>query len=96
MDLLWCNHGRLATGGYFLYSSISGYDAYPTATDNAETLRKQVQVADIIYPIGFAVAGAALIPTIIYHAKIRKLKKEWGLVAVPTDKGAVIGFTHNF
>lgn len=86
----------LGTGGYFLYSSISGYEAYPTATENAESLRKQVQMADIIYPIGFAVAGAALIPTIIYHAKIRKLKKEWGLVALPTDKGAVVGFTHNF
>ena len=86
----------LGTGGYFLYSSMSGYQAYPGATDNAEALRKQVQLADIIYPIGFAVAGAALIPTLIYHAKIRKLKKEWGLVMVPMDNGAILGFTHNF
>ena len=86
----------LGTGGYFLYSSISGYQAYTTATENTESLRKQVQMADIVYPIGFAVAGSALIPTIIYRTKIRKLKKEWGLVALPTDKGAVVCYTHNF
>jgi len=86
----------LGTGGYFLYSSISGYEAYGSATVEAESLRKQVQTADVIYPIAFAVAGAALIPTIIFHSKIRKKKREWGLAAVPTEGGGVIGLTHNF
>ena len=83
-------------GGYFYYSSYTGYAAYPDATDKAEKLRKQVVLGDIMYPAMFGLAVAALVPTISYSVKIHRLKKEWGLVAVPSPYGANLGFAYKF
>jgi hypothetical protein len=83
-------------GGYFYYSSVTAYAAYPEATDKAEKLRKQVILGDIMYPTMIGVAVAALIPTISYSVKIRRLKKEWGLVAAPSSNGANLGIAYKF
>jgi hypothetical protein len=83
-------------GGYFYYSSYTGYIAYPDATDKAEKLRKQVVLGDIMYPAMFGLAVAALVPTISYSVKIHRLKKEWGLVLAPSPNGANLGFAYKF
>ena len=83
-------------GGYFYYSSYTGYIAYPDATDKAEKLRKQVVLGDIMYPAMFGLAVAALVPTISYSIKIHRLKKEWGLVLAPSPNGANLGFAYKF
>jgi hypothetical protein len=80
-------------GGYFVYDANITYAAYKTNTTDADALRERVSFADKMYPIFFGASALALIPTIASAKKLKRLKKEWGLAAVPMREGAGLTFT---
>lgn len=86
----------IGSGAYLMQSAEKNYKAYQTATTEAEALRKKVEFADRMSPVGFAVGGIGLLGGIIYSSKIKKYKKEWDLAVMPTRSGGLLSFTHNF
>jgi hypothetical protein len=80
-------------GGYFVYDANTSYAAYKTTTTDADALRERVSFADKMYPIFFGAAALSLIPTITSSKKLKRLKKEWGLAALPIREGAGLAFT---
>lgn len=94
--LLGIGLAGIGTGGYYLYSSITNYNQYQSATSDAAALREQVQTARTIYPIAFAAGGVALVGSLVFNNKLQQKKRDWNLTAVPMQHGAVIGYTANF
>jgi hypothetical protein len=80
-------------GTYFVYDANTAYAAYKTTTSEADALRERVAFADMMYPIFFGAAALSIIPTITSAIKLKRLKKEWGLAAVPVRSGAGLAFT---
>jgi hypothetical protein len=80
-------------GAYFVYDANAAYAAYKTTTSDADALRERVEYADTMYPIFFGAAALSIIPTIASAIKLKRLKKEWGLTAVPARSGAGLAFT---
>ncbi len=76
-----------------MYDANAAYAAYKKTTTDADALRERVSFADKIYPIFFGVAALSLIPAITSAKKLKRLKKEWGLTAVPMREGAGLAFT---
>jgi hypothetical protein len=87
--------GSALAGAYYLYDANTSYNAYKTAiaTSEADALRARVQFGDRLYPVFFGAAALSLIPTIRSAKKLKRLKKEWSLAALPVGHGAGMVFT---
>lgn len=88
----------VGSGLYHMQSATQNYKAYQESTTVAEAtaLRDKVESSDQLSPIGFAVGGVGLIGGIIFSSKIKKYKRKWDLVAVPTQSGGFFALRHNF
>lgn len=88
----------VGSGLYHMQLATQNYKAYQESTTVAEAtaLRDKVESSDQLSPIGFAVGGVGLIGGIIFSSKIKKYKRKWDLVAVPTKSGGFFALRHNF
>jgi len=82
-------------GGAYLWNSAKvNFDAYQSATTNAASLREKVEFADRVYPAALAAGALSMISAIHYGGRVRKSKREWGLVATPLIGGFGLAFHH--
>jgi hypothetical protein len=85
-----------ALGGYSLIRSASLYNEYPTATENAEEIRKKFQTLDIIAPIAIVLSGVSVSQVIIQSKKQKKAEQNISFHLLPVNEGAVLGLTWKF
>lgn len=86
----------MGLGSYFLYKSFNDYKKYDSATSEAESLRKSVQLADKMYPAIYAVAGAGTVVFLISQIKISNKKKTFSYAFIPNQNGFLAAFTKTF
>lgn len=98
--ILWGTTAMLfgGAGTYFKFAADGHYEDYQAATSTAKAtdLHDKVERADQYKLIGWGVAGAALIPTIIQAVKQGKVKNKMQVSARPVDKGAVLSVKWKF
>lgn len=88
----------VGSGLYLMQSANQNYKAYQEATTAADaaSLRDKVESADQLSPIALGVGGIGLLGGIIFSSKIKKYKRDWDLVALPTRLGGFFALRHNF
>jgi hypothetical protein len=90
--------GGAGAGLYLMQSANQNYKAYQEANTaaDAESFRNKVEFADQLSPIAFGVGGIGFVGGIIFSSKIKKYKRSWDLVALPTVSGGFFALRHNF
>jgi hypothetical protein len=88
----------LGSGLYLMQSANQNYKAYQEATTavDAASLRDKVESADQLSPIALGIGGVGLLGGVIFSSKIKKYKRNWDLVAVPSVSGGFFALTHRF
>lgn len=86
----------LGLGVFYSSRASSDYALYPTATTDAEQLRKRIEFADKVAPIGYIVGGAALVSGIFYTIRKSNFKKKYDIAIVPTRQGGVFSLAYRF
>jgi hypothetical protein len=87
----------LKTKAVFAYLiGIAGVGTGIVSLDSREVANRKVSFATQLAPISFGLGGIGLISGIVYSSKIKKYKRDWNIVALPTQSGALIALRHNF
>jgi len=87
----------LKTKALFAYLiGIAGVGTGIVSLDSREVVNRKVSFATQLAPISFGIGGIGLISGIVYSSKIKKYKRDWNIVALPTQSGALIALRHNF
>lgn len=87
----------LKTKAFFSYLiGIAGIGTGIISLDSREVANRKVSFATQLAPISFGVGGIGLISGIVYSSKIKKYKRDWNIVALPNQSGALIALRHNF
>lgn len=87
----------LKTKAFFAYLiGIAGVGTGIISLDSREVANRKVSFATQLAPISFGLGGIGLISGIVYSSKIKKYKRDWNIVALPMQSGALIALRRNF
>ena len=87
----------LKTKAFFAYLlGFAGVGTGLVSLDSREVANRKVSFATQLSPIAFGLGGIGFISGIVYSSKIKKYKKDWNIVALPMQSGALIALRHNF
>jgi hypothetical protein len=87
----------LKTKAFLAYLiGFAGVGTGVVSLDSREVANRKVSFASQLSPIAFGLGGIGFISGIVYSSKIKKYKKDWNIVALPMQSGALIALRHNF